>query len=136
VVYRDTLTAEDYDDAILALHQAKEQPRMLQMGCAICHESGHTDHDVAEKGWKLAQIEPVGLHTRTPLASVPLETLKSKFINLVSPANMFVIPRDWGGLAESQAVIDAVKAWDGAALRPVGRREGRSRAMTGAISTV
>jgi len=42
VVDRDTLTTEDYDDAILALHQAKEQPRLLQMGCAICHDSGHT----------------------------------------------------------------------------------------------
>lgn len=42
VVYRDTLTPADYDEAIDALHQAKQQPGMLQLGCSICHDSGHT----------------------------------------------------------------------------------------------
>ncbi|KWT67026.1 hypothetical protein APY03_7134 [Variovorax sp. WDL1] len=107
--------------------------------CASHHCRLVSEHDVTEKGWKLAHIEPVGVNTRTPLACIPLETLKSKFINLVSPANMFVIPRDWGGLAESPAVIDAVKAWNAdGVLRSVGRREDAARVvrgMAGAIST-
>lgn len=69
-------------------------------------------HDVTEKGWKLAHIDPVGLNTRVPLAALPIETLKTKFINLVSPRNMFVIPSEWGGLAETAPVIETMKAWN------------------------
>jgi len=77
-------------------------------------------HDVTVKGWKLAHIEPVGLNTRTPLATLPIGTLQSKFINLVSPANMFLIPRDWGGLAEAPTVLEAIKAWNAQPRRPTG----------------
>lgn len=42
VVFRQTLTPEDYDEAILVLHQAKLQPGQLPNGCTICMDSGHT----------------------------------------------------------------------------------------------
>lgn len=45
VVYRDSLTSADYDDAIFALHQAKQQDQMLKIGCSICHDSGHIAED-------------------------------------------------------------------------------------------
>jgi len=42
VIYRDTLTDHDYEEAILALHQAMRQADLLRVGCAICEDTGHT----------------------------------------------------------------------------------------------
>lgn len=91
--------------------------------CASHHCRLPREHDVTEKGWKLAHIDPVGVNLKTPLESVSLDLLKAKFINLVSPANMFVIPRPWGGLGESQTVIDAVRSWHTHQTHSVGGRE-------------
>lgn len=69
------------------------------------------NHNVNRKGWKLAHIKPAGLRTRVALASVPIEELKAKFVNFMSPANMFVVPLAWAGIAEAKSVLDAVESW-------------------------
>jgi hypothetical protein len=66
------------------------------------------EFDVNGFGWKLAHIEAVGLNTRTSLTELPMERLLAHFRSLVSPANMFVVPLEWSGLAEVQSVIKAV----------------------------
>jgi hypothetical protein len=59
-------------------------------------------------GWKLAHVKAVGLNTRVPLAELSIERLLAHFRSLISPANMFVVPLAWSGLAEVQSVIKAV----------------------------
>lgn len=64
--------------------------------------------NVNEFGWKLAHIKGIGLKTRTSISSIPLERLAAQFRSLMAPANMFVVPREWAGIAEIEAVIQAV----------------------------
>ena len=68
-------------------------------------------HNVNLKGWKLAHIKPAGLKTRIALESVAIEELKEKFVNFMSPANMFVVPLAWAGIAEAKSVQEAVESW-------------------------
>ena len=63
-------------------------------------------------GWKLAHIERVGLHTRIPLKNIPIEQLISQFQKLMSPANMFVVPLEWSGIAEIKTIIEIVASND------------------------
>lgn len=42
VIYRETLTKEDYEDAIACLKNAMEQPGRESDGCAVCCDSDHT----------------------------------------------------------------------------------------------
>lgn len=69
-------------------------------------------HNVNLKGWKLAHIKPAGPKTRVALASVPIEELKAKFVSFMSPANMFVVPLAWAGIAEAKSVLEAVGSWN------------------------
>jgi|WetSurMetagenome_2_1015567.scaffolds.fasta_scaffold162229_1 hypothetical protein len=57
------------------------------------------------RGWKLSHINPVGLKTRKPLIDIPIEKLKNHFIKLMSPSNMFLVPKKWSGLAEFPEMI-------------------------------
>ena len=64
--------------------------------------------NVNEYGWKLAHIQNVGLNNRTHISALPLDRLTAQFLSLMSPANMFVVPLAWAGIAEIKAVIQAV----------------------------
>jgi len=66
-------------------------------------------YNVNQYGWKLAHIEGVGLKTRTPISNVPLERLVAQFHSLMAPANMFVVPLEWAGIAELGPVICAIR---------------------------
>lgn len=61
-------------------------------------------------GWKLAHIEKVGLNTRQPLETIPIENLKEHFRRLIDPANMFVVPKRWAGIGELPELIEAIKS--------------------------
>lgn len=61
-------------------------------------------------GWKLAHIEKVGLNTRQPIETIPIETLKEHFRRLIDPANMFVVPKQWAGIGELPELIEAIKS--------------------------
>lgn len=76
------------------------------------HCSLSRSFNVNEYGWKLAHIEPVGMRKRTAVAETPIDTIESHFRSLLSPSNMFVVPKAWGGIAEARSVIDAVAAVD------------------------
>jgi hypothetical protein len=60
-------------------------------------------------GWRLAHIDPVGLHSQWQDCS--LEELKVHFSLLMSPSNMFVVPMSLAGLAEVPEVIHSVKSY-------------------------
>lgn len=74
------------------------------------------EFNVNEFGWKLAHVKPVGLNNRTPLADLPIERLQNHFRTFMSPANMFVVPSAWSGLAEVESVINAVAAHSNAVV--------------------
>lgn len=60
----------------------------------------------ADAGWKLAHLQPVGLGGRGPIESYPRETIERHFRLFMSPANMFVVPSSWSGLAEVDEFLD------------------------------
>lgn len=100
-------------DQIRAWFAADEIPVVMiqkasEKAQARYHCNLRKQYDVNQQGWKLGHIRPVGLNTRTPVPELPLQRLQEQHRALLAPANMFVIPLVWSGLAEVQAVIEAV----------------------------
>lgn len=58
------------------------------------------------KDWKLCHIKPVGLNTRTAIADLAIKKLEEHFIRYANPMNMFILPKEIGGLGEIQEFID------------------------------
>jgi hypothetical protein len=87
---------------VAMIQKAKEKP------CARYHCTRPKNFNVNEFGWKLAHIEGVGLKNCTLLSSFPFERLASHFRLLMSPANMFVVPLAWAGIAEIEVVIHEI----------------------------
>lgn len=85
-------------------HKAVEKPS-ARYSCFLSKE-----YNVNKQGWKLAHISPVGLNTRISIAELPIERLFKQFNDLMSPANMFVVPIAWSGLGETDQVIKAIAA--------------------------
>ena len=94
------------DDAIpvAMIQKAIEKP------CAQFHCTRPKKFNLNEFGWKLAHIEGVGLNDRVPLSSFSIARLAAHFRLLMSPANMFVVPLAWAGIAEIEAVVQAVSS--------------------------
>jgi hypothetical protein len=65
-------------------------------------------HGTATAGWKLGHLHPVGLGNGE-LTQFPIDALKEHFRALMSPSNMFLMPLQWGGVAEIPEVIDAIR---------------------------
>lgn len=61
--------------------------------------------------WKLGHIDPVGLG-RVDLATAELKELKEHMRLFLDPANMFLVPLKWAGLAEVEDVIEAIRSTD------------------------
>lgn len=87
---------------VAMIQKAIEKPS-AQYHCTLARR-----FNVNEFGWKLAHIQGVGLNNRTHISALPLERLTTQFLSLMSPANMFVVPLAWAGIAEIEAVIQAV----------------------------
>lgn len=62
VVYRDTLTAEDYDEAIEALQDAKRQDECSHMCCSVCHDTGHLAHQCHHNPLLMARRAVTGMN--------------------------------------------------------------------------
>lgn len=62
-------------------------------------------------GWKLAHIKPIGLKRAIALPDVPIERLREHFRLFMSPSNMFVVPLELAGLAETAEMVGAIVAW-------------------------
>ena len=60
-------------------------------------------------GWKLCHIEPVGLHSRKDTGDLPVKTIEDHFRKLMSPRNMFVVPKVLSGLGELPEMFDAIR---------------------------
>ena len=65
-------------------------------------------------GWKVCHIDPVGLRGRTPLARRPLGALVEVARRLVSPRNMFLVPKDRAGFGELPEVIAVARRMNAA----------------------
>lgn len=64
--------------------------------------------DVNIQGWKLGHIENIGLRKNGKLSSMNIENLEKHHLAFLRPANMFVIPKQWAGLAEIREVAAAM----------------------------
>lgn len=74
-----------------------------------------SDHFIDQpnrKGWKIAHIKPVGLKTNKKMEEINIDDLKDHFIRFMNPANMFLIPIRYSGLAEVEACLKAWKSQD------------------------
>jgi hypothetical protein len=67
-------------------------------------------------GWKLGHFARAGLNARGPVEAQPLALLQKRFVALMDPGNMFVVPNAWAGLAELPEVVAAVRAVDSTAM--------------------
>jgi len=60
------------------------------------------------KGWKLCHIDPVKVGKGNILTK-PISDIENQFRRFISPRNMFLIPKNIGGLGEVTEVIEAVR---------------------------
>src|SRR5262249_20583255 len=61
-------------------------------------------------GWKVCHVVDIGMNERAPVADLPFERLAKHFRLFMHPRNMFVVPKEHAGIAESsvfQAVFGA-----------------------------
>lgn len=59
-----------------------------------------------EAKWELCHIEPVGLNSRKNIEDMDINELIMYFKRYASPMNMFLLPKEIGGLGEIQEFID------------------------------
>ena len=58
------------------------------------------------KGWKVAHIRDVGLGYTCDIERLPLRVLRDHFSRFLSPANMFLVPKAYAGVAETPEFIE------------------------------
>lgn len=90
------------DQIPVAMIFKKAEKAVARYRCAL-GKSG-----TATAGCKLGHLHPVGLGGGEP-TQLPISALKGHFQTLMSPSNMFLMPLQWGGIAEIPEVIDAVR---------------------------
>jgi hypothetical protein len=56
-------------------------------------------------GWKVAHIEDVGLGYTGSLDQLPIADIAAHFVRFLSPANMFLVPKEYAGVAECPEFI-------------------------------
>jgi hypothetical protein len=61
-------------------------------------------------GWKVAHVEDVGLGYSGPLELLSLEELGAHFKRFLSPANMFLVPKEYAGVAETPEFVEVFRA--------------------------
>jgi hypothetical protein len=64
-----------------------------------------------ELGWKVAHLDDVGLGRGDPKDKA-IDQVVAHFRRFLSPGNMFVVPLQWGGLAEVPEMIGVLRAPD------------------------
>lgn len=58
-----------------------------------------------KRGWKVAHIESVGLRQRGEIQEMHIGDLEAHFVRLLSPSNMFAVPKKWSGFSEIEEVV-------------------------------
>lgn len=66
--------------------------------------------NINTEGWKLAHLHPIGMHGRTRVQVRTIDSLKIHFVQFLSPANMFLVPREFAGLAEVPAFLEGFRS--------------------------
>lgn len=69
-----------------------------------------------KRGWKVGHIVPVGMNLRGDLCDHPIRNLQIHFLNLMSPRNMYVVPKSWAGLSEIEPINDIFRTSIGNSL--------------------
>lgn len=59
--------------------------------------------------WKLCHIKPVGINSRKSICDLDINDVIEYFKRYANPMNMFVLPKEIGGLGEIQEFIDEQK---------------------------
>lgn len=68
------------------------------------------DPSLNDSGWKVCHINRVGiLPQRTQIEEIPIDCLKKHFVRLLSPSNMFLVPKAWAGLGELPEMLEAAR---------------------------
>jgi len=62
-----------------------------------------------QKGWKVAHVADVGLGYTDAITEIALNELKAHFIRFLSPRNMFLVPKEYAGVAETPEFIAAFR---------------------------
>jgi hypothetical protein len=68
--------------------------------------------DLNKLGWKICHIDPVSDRRRYKRDQAPFDWISGEFMRLMSPRNMFLIPKAISGAGEIPDVIDAVTAFE------------------------
>lgn len=89
----------------IAMAFSREEKNDLTFGMTL---SKAKDFDVNRQGWKLGHIEGIGLKKKGDLISMNIDELRKHHLAFLRPANMFVIPKRWAGLAEIHEVASAM----------------------------
>lgn len=63
----------------------------------------------AINGWKLCHIEPVGFNSHKSIEELDIHTIERHFRKYANPNNMFVLPKEIGGLGEIKEFIEEQK---------------------------
>lgn len=95
------------EDRIPIAHVLKTtERRVAEYHCTIGRALKPSLNDC---GWKVCHIEPVGIRPKTPLPEISIDCLKEHFVRLLSPSNMFLVPKAWAGLGELPEMIEVAK---------------------------
>lgn len=62
-----------------------------------------------ELGWKVAHIDDVGLSYAGELLDIALPTLQSHHRRFLAPSNIFLVPKEYAGVAETPEFISAFR---------------------------
>jgi hypothetical protein len=96
-------TLQERDQVPVAMVFKKSEKEAATYKCSGGRDTLNTS------GWKLCHIEPVGIGRRGETAEVPLDEIEDHFRKLMSPRNMFVVPKNRSGLGELPEMLEAVR---------------------------
>jgi hypothetical protein len=77
-----------------------------------------------KRGWKVGHIVPVGMKIRGDLAQFPIQSLRRHFLDLMSPRNMYAVPKAWAGLSEIEPINTFFRSHVASELETLHRRAG------------
>lgn len=102
------IRARQKADGVPIAHALKRAERKLaKYHCTIGRALKPSLNDC---GWKVCHIKCVGiLPQRTQIEEIPIDCLKEHFVRLLSPSNMFLVPKAWAGIGELPEMIEAAR---------------------------
>lgn len=108
-VYRNALGQKEYTlDDIKQMLDDNKVPMVYALTKEEKEKAKYTRTlgEFSISNWKLCHIKPVGLNSRKHIKDIEIEKLIECFKRYANPKNMFVLPKEIGGLGEIQEFID------------------------------